>query len=146
MPKSKTPPSSAGFSGRPGAVTRHNPAAMAAPVGAYSHGIEVPAGARSLHVAGQVGIAPDGTIADDFAAQAEQAWRNLEHVLAAAGMGVDDLVKVTSFLLHEEDVPAYRTIMLRHLGEARPATTLLIVKALARPQFRVEVEATAAEI
>ncbi len=39
----------------------HNPAEIAPPVGAYSHAIEVPTGARTLHIAGQVGITPDGT-------------------------------------------------------------------------------------
>jgi enamine deaminase RidA (YjgF/YER057c/UK114 family) len=126
-------------------LRRLNPAASAPPVGAYSHGIEVPAGARLLFVAGQIATAPDGTLPADFAAQAEQAWRNVEAVLAASGMAVDDLVKITSFLVREEDVPAYRTVLLRHLGEARPASTLLVVKALARPDFLVEVEAVAAE-
>lgn len=127
-------------------IKRHNPATMASPAGAYSHGVEVPPGARLLCVAGQVAITPDGAIPEDFQNQAEQAWRNVEHVLAAAGMGVEDLVKITSFLVREEDVAAYRRVLLRHLGDARPASTLLIVKALARPEFLVEVEAVAAEV
>jgi 2-iminobutanoate/2-iminopropanoate deaminase len=127
-------------------IKQHNPATMTSPAGAYSHGIEVPAGARLLYVAGQVATAPDGAIPADFQGQAEQAWRNIEGVLAAAGMGVEDLVKITSFLTREEDVAAYRRVLLRHLGEARPASTLLIVKALARPEFLVEVEAFAAEV
>jgi enamine deaminase RidA (YjgF/YER057c/UK114 family) len=132
-------------SGDEAEIKRHSPATMASPVGAYSHGIEIPPGARLLYIAGQVGITPDGAIPEDFQSQAEQAWRNIEHVLAAAGMGVEDLVKITSFLVREEDVAAYRRVLLRHLGEARPASTLLIVKALARPEFLVEVEAFAAE-
>jgi 2-iminobutanoate/2-iminopropanoate deaminase len=133
-------------SGDEAEIKRHNPPAIASPAGAYSHGIEVPPGARLLYVAGQVAMAPDGTVPQDFQSQAEQAWRNVAKVLAAAGMGVEDLVKITSFLTREEDVAAYRRVLLRHLGEARPASTLLIVKALARPEFLVEVEAVAAEV
>jgi 2-iminobutanoate/2-iminopropanoate deaminase len=123
-----------------------NPPAVAAPAGPYSHGIETPPGARWLHIAGQIGIAPDGKVPADFAGQAELCWRNIEAILAAAGMGVEHLVKCTHFLTRTEDIAAYGKVRAQHLGEARPASTLLVIGALARPDFLVEVEAIAAKV
>jgi 2-iminobutanoate/2-iminopropanoate deaminase len=121
----------------------HNPATSAAPLGAYSNGISAPVGGRWLFVAGQVGVNRDGSVPGGFAEQAEAAWRNLLAVLADAGMGVDDLVKVTHYVLNRDDLPAYNAVRSRHLGEARPASTLVVVASLARPEWRVEVEAVA---
>jgi enamine deaminase RidA (YjgF/YER057c/UK114 family) len=126
-------------------MTNLNPATLHKPGGLYSHAVETPADARWLHCAGQIGVAPDGTIAESFEAQAEQAWTNLRAVLAAAGMGVDDIVKVTHFLIRPTDVAAYRPVVARHLGDARPASTMLVIQALARPEFLIEVEAVAAQ-
>jgi 2-iminobutanoate/2-iminopropanoate deaminase len=123
----------------------HNPGNVAAPTGPFSHGVEVPAGARWLYISGQVGLAPDGKAPADLEGQANQCWRNIKAVLAAAGMSVQDLVKCTHFLTRAEDVAAYGKIRASHLGEARPASTLLVISALARPGLLVEVEAIAAK-
>ena len=122
----------------------HNPNTVVAPGGPYSHGIETPPNARWLHIAGQIGVAPDGKTPEDFDGQADQCWRNIKAILAAAGMGVENLVKVTHFLTRAEDIAAYGRVRSRHLGEARPASTLLVIGALARPGLLVEVEAIAA--
>jgi 2-iminobutanoate/2-iminopropanoate deaminase len=123
----------------------HNPATVQAPGGPYSHGIETGPNARWLHIAGQIGVAADGTTPADFAGQAEQCWRNIKAILTAAGMSIHDLVKVTHFLTRAEDVAAYGRIRAHHLGDARPASTLLVISALARPDLLVEVEAIAAK-
>jgi len=124
-------------------LTVHNPASSAAPLGAYSNGMSAPAGGRWLHIAGQVGVEPDGRVADGFAAQAEAAWRNLFAVLADAGMGANDLVKVTHYLLSRDDLAAYNAVRARFIGAARPASTLVVVASLAKPEWRIEVEAVA---
>ena len=121
-------------------LTVHNPVA---PLGASSNGISAPAGGRWLHIAGQVGIGADGKLAEGFEAQAETAWPNLVAVLADAGMTTADLVKVTHYLVRGDDLPAYNPVRLRHLGAARPASTLVVVAALARPEWRIEVEGVA---
>jgi enamine deaminase RidA (YjgF/YER057c/UK114 family) len=124
-------------------TTRHNPTAIAPPLGAYSNGVSAPAGGRWLYVAGQVGVAPDGSLPSSIAAQAEQAWCNVEAVLSDAGMGIDDVVRFTHYLVDADDVAAYGAVRAAHLGAARPASTLLIVAALARPEWRVEIDAVA---
>ena len=118
----------------------HNSNTVAAPGGPYRHGIETPPNARWLHIAGQIGVAPE-----DFDGQADQCWRNIKAILADPGMGVENLVKVTHFLTRAEDIAAYGRVRSRHLGEARPASTLLVISALARPGLLVEVEAIAAK-
>jgi 2-iminobutanoate/2-iminopropanoate deaminase len=123
----------------------YSPATVAAPSGPYSHAVEIPASARVLHLAGQVGVAPDGTVPADFEGQAAQCWKNIKAILAAAGMGVEDLVKCTHFITNADNVAAYGRVRSRELGEARPASTLLVISALARPNLLVEVEAIAAK-
>jgi len=124
-------------------VQLHNPADIAAPLGAYSHGVSGPGSGRWLHIAGQVGVHPDGSLADSIAGQAEAAWRNLVGVLADAGMTTGNLVKVNHYLLRCEHLQEYAAVRSRFLGDARPASTLLIVQALARPEWLVEVDAIA---
>ena len=65
--------------------------------------------------------------------------------LAKAGMTVHDLVKVTHYLLRPEDIPAYVQVRSRFLGDARPASMLLVVPQLVKPEYLLEVEAVAAK-
>jgi 2-iminobutanoate/2-iminopropanoate deaminase len=122
-----------------------NPPNVAPPAATYSHGVEVSSRARWIYVAGQVGTRPDKSAASDIEGQAEQAWLNVVAVLKHAGLDVNNLVKVTSFLTRPEDIPAYGKIRDRFLGDMRPATTMLVVQALARPNLLIEVEAIAAK-
>jgi 2-iminobutanoate/2-iminopropanoate deaminase len=128
-----------------GALKTYNPSTVAAPLGAYSHAVEVPPNARWLYIAGQIGNAPDGSMAADVEGQAEQCWKNIEAILAAAGMGVENLVKCTHYLTHAEDAATYSKVRTRHLGDARPASIFVVVTALARPGILLEVEAVAAK-
>ena len=66
-------------------------------------------------------------------------------MLERAGMSVADLVKVTQYLTRAEDIPAYAKVRTRFLGDARPASMLLVIPQLVRPDFRVEVEIVAAK-
>ena len=125
-------------------MKKRNPATVPAPIGAYSHSIEVPPGARVLHVSGQVGIAADGTAPAGITAQTEMVFSNLMAILADAGMGIDDVVKFTAYLTDPADLPAYAAVRTRYLGEARPCSTLVFVSALVRPELCVEVELVAA--
>jgi enamine deaminase RidA (YjgF/YER057c/UK114 family) len=113
-------------------------------IGTYSDAIVVQPNARWLFSAGTPGMAPDGTTPAGITAQAEQAWKNIIAMLEQAGMTVHDLVKVTHYLVRNEDIPPYVAVRAKYLGEARPASMLLVVPALVRPEFLVEIEAIAA--
>src|SRR5205823_11611924 len=118
----------------------HNPRSIAAPIGTYSHGIEVPPAARWLYVAGQIGVRPDGSVPSTIEEQTEVVWQNILAVLADAGMGIGDVVKITSFLTRHENFPKFAQVRAKFLGSHRPASTLLVISSLARPEFLVEVD------
>ena len=79
------------------AIKFHNPKTVSL-AGKYSHGAEMPAGARLLYVSGQVGVDSRGKLQQGFDKQAVQVWKNIGQVLKAGGMGYKDIVKITSFL------------------------------------------------
>jgi enamine deaminase RidA (YjgF/YER057c/UK114 family) len=118
---------------------------IARQIGTYSDAVEVAAGARWLVTAGTPGLTLNGEVPSDITAQAELAWRHIIAILERADMTVHDLVKVTQFLLRPADIPAYAEVRARHLGNARPASMLLIVPGLVRPEFLLEIEACAAK-
>lgn len=124
----------------------HAPKTVAAPNGTYSHGAEVPPNARWLFVAGQIPVRSDGSIPATIEAQTEVVWQNILAVLADAGMNVGDLVKITSFLTKHENFARFAQIRAGFLGSHRPASTSVIISALAKPEFLVEVEAIAAKL
>jgi enamine deaminase RidA (YjgF/YER057c/UK114 family) len=121
-----------------------NPPAIAAPSGAYTHGIEISGGAHVLHISGQVGLRPDGTVAEGIEAQLDCAWKNILAILAAADMSTADIVKVTTYLTRPEDFKVHPRIRARYLGDTRPAATGVCVVALAAPEFLCEIEVIAA--
>jgi 2-iminobutanoate/2-iminopropanoate deaminase len=89
-------------------------------------------------------VLPDGTVPNGIEAQAEARWRNIIAVLADAGMEVEDLVKITTYLVRPEDVAAAGTARAKHFGDARPGSATIIVKALVNPVWLIEIEAVAA--
>ena len=125
-------------------LRRITPASIHPPFANYCHATEVPAGARWLVVSGQLGIRPDGVVPESVADQAAACFDNLRAVLAAGGMGVADLVRLTTYLTDPADLGAYMAVRDRYVGAPPPASTLLVVQALAQPQFRIEIEAVAA--
>jgi 2-iminobutanoate/2-iminopropanoate deaminase len=118
---------------------------VARQIGAYSDAIEAAPNMRWLYTAGTPGLAADGNVPSDIAGQAELAWRHILAMLENAGMSAHDLVKITQYLLHASDIPAYANVRARFLGDARPASMLLIVPALVWPNFLLEIEAVAAK-
>ena len=124
---------------------KRNPSQIALPGGRYSHAVEVPPNARWLHISGQVGTAPDGSVPADIEAQAANCWRNIKGILESAAMTMDDVVKVTVFLTSEANIGPYRAARDRLMGAARPASTLVVVSSLVRPEWLCEVEAVAAD-
>jgi 2-iminobutanoate/2-iminopropanoate deaminase len=103
----------------------------------------VPAGGRTLFLSGTPGLTKDGHLPESFEEQAEQAWKNVAALLEEAGMGVGDLVKVSQYLTRAEDIARYPPIRAKWLGDHRPASMLLVIPALVRPEFLIEIEAFA---
>lgn len=120
-----------------------NPPSVPVPAGPYSQGVATGAQGTWLHIAGQIGVDAQGQLAQGFEAQARQAWTNLVAILDAADMTVSDLVKVSTFLVDRAHLPGLGPVRSSFLGQARPASTLLVVQALAHPDWLFEVEAVA---
>src|SRR5581483_3203139 len=117
---------------------------VAAQIGKYGDAIEVAPNHRWLFTSGTPGMDETGAFPRDITRQAELAWGHILKMLEAADMSVTDLVKITQYLTRAEDIPAYVQVRTRVLGEARPASMLMVVAALPRPEFLLEIEAVAA--
>ena len=98
-----------------------------------------------LFVSGIVAVDADGNLVGgaDVVAQARQVFHNMREVLAAAGCGFADVVKVTIYLTDVDDRPSINPVRQEVFGEARPASTLVEVPRLAVPGAKIEVEAVA---
>lgn len=128
----------------PAHIVNHNPATVHPPAGGYSMGLEVTQHRRLLFISGQVPENSDGTVPEGFEAQCEAAWRNVKEVLAAAGLGVAHLVKVTTFLTDRNQLVANRIIRRAVLGDHQPALTVVVVQTV-DSKWLLEIEAIAAE-
>lgn len=111
----------------------------------YSQAVEAKAATRTLYVSGQYGIGADGNIPADIESQTRNALGNMVAVLAAAGMTPADVVKFTIYLTDPADMEAFIATASESLPQPPPASTLLIVKTLAAPPMRIEIEAIAAQ-
>jgi enamine deaminase RidA (YjgF/YER057c/UK114 family) len=111
----------------------------------YTHVVKA-TGTTTVYVSGQVGVAPDGSVAEGLEAQAKQAYANLEAALAAAGATTADVAKITTFVVNytPEARPALAAARQGVFDAASPpASTLIGVQALAQPNLLIEVEAIA---
>lgn len=113
--------------------------------GSYSH-VAVVTGGRTLHVSGQVAFDEQGrVVGTTFEQQAEQVFANLSRALAGAGAELRHVVKMNVYVrdLTSARVKAFREIRGRHLGEHRPASTLVGTTALVHEDLMLEVEVVA---
>ena len=120
------------------------PGTIRPPFARYSHGVEVPPGKRLVLCSGQLGIALDETVPEDAGAQAELCFANIAAILAEAGLGLQDIVRINAYVTAREHLRPYMDVRDRLFAEPAPASTLMIVSGFARPEFKVEVEVVAA--
>ena len=121
----------------------HNPLSMFAPVGPYSHAVEVDRPSRLLFSSGTMGLDSEGRAPAGIDAQLETAWNNLKAILASAEMDIGNIVKVTTYLAHRDlrgPATAYRQAVL---GDRKPAVTTM-VGGLLQDDWLVEIEIVAA--
>jgi 2-iminobutanoate/2-iminopropanoate deaminase len=122
-----------------------SPSSIRAPFAAYSHGIVVSPGARLLFASGQLGVRPDDTVPDDIEAQAVLCFENIKAILAEAGMTFADVVRFNAFVTDRAYFPIYGAVRSRYVEGDAFASTLLVVSGFTRPEFKIEVEVTAAQ-
>lgn len=114
------------------------------PVAEYAQGVEV-TGGRTLYVSGQIAIDADGRLVGegDIRAQTRQVFANIQAIVEEAGGEMSDIVKLVTFLTDIDDYAGFVEVRSEFLTPPFPAATLVAVSSLVRPEWLVEVEATA---
>jgi 2-iminobutanoate/2-iminopropanoate deaminase len=120
------------------------PSSIAPPAAAYSHAVLSVGVTRWLHTAGVVPFQPDGSVPDGLAEQIEAVWANIAAMLVEADMLVTDIVSITTYVVQGQDLAAVIAGRDRAMGGHRPASTMLVVPELIRPEWKVEVAVVAA--
>ncbi len=120
-----------------------NPTTLHKPTG-YTHVVEV-TGGRTLYISGQVALDQSGVCVggSDLGAQARQVFENMRAALAASDATLDHVVKITVFITDVSQILAFREVRDSVFTGPLPASTLVEVRRLARPEFLIEVEAVA---
>ena len=123
-----------------------NPPTMP-PTRGYTHVVETAGPARTIYIAGQLGMAPDGKFAGapgDFRAQALQCFENLKLALAEAGAGFEHVVKITNYFVDMAHLPVFIEVRDRYVNVKNPpASTAVQIVRLARDGALFEIEAVA---
>lgn len=107
---------------------------------AFNHGIVQPPG-LVLHMTGQVAWDGDGILvgAGDCEAQIRQCFYNVEHILAAVGGRLDDIVSLTIYFLRRDDLPAIQKVRAeKFTSRTAPASILIQTLGLVVPDLLVE--------
>lgn len=120
------------------------PEGIARPLAAYSHGVEVELGARLVFCSGQLAIGADGAVPEDAGAQTEICFGNITAILAEAGMGLSDVIRINAYVTDRAHMAPYMAVRDRLFPQPAPASTLMIVTGFTRPEFKVEIEVVAA--
>jgi len=124
-------------------IKRTNPPELSKPTG-YTHVVEA-TGGKTVYISGQIALDKDGKLVGqgDMKAQAEQVFRNLQAALATAGATFKDVVKMNTYMTDLSQLQVVRDVRARYFGDVAPASTLVQVVHLARPEFLIEIEVIA---
>jgi 2-iminobutanoate/2-iminopropanoate deaminase len=121
-------------------------ASIRPPFARYSHGLIVPAGAQFLFASGQLGVAADDTVPADIVAQTVLCFENIAVILAEADMSFRDVVRFNAFVTDRAYFPVYGSVRNRYVTGEAFASTIVIVAGFTRPEFKIEIEVTAAKV
>ncbi|MCG1009492.1 RidA family protein [Salinicoccus sp. ID82-1] len=112
-------------------------------LGPYSHGMKV---GNMFYSSGQIPLNLEGEIvSDDVQEQTKQVMENVGHVLAAAGMGYENIVKTTIFISDMNDFPLINEVYGAYFTGKLPARSCVEVSRLPK-DVKVEIEVIASEM
>ena len=111
--------------------------------GDWVHAMEVRGAERLLFLSGTMGLRPDFTAPPTLDEQLECVWNNIRAILASAGMTVDNIVRLTSYLRDTAYAGANAQARIKALGERRIPTTAIVVQTL-ESDWLIELEVIAA--
>ena len=100
---------------------------------------------NTIYVSGQIAYDPDGKLVGegDMKAQTRQVFENIRSVLESAGSGLEDIVKITTYITDGSKFMDMLAVRSEIFGNDPPASTAVVVAALAFPALLIEVEAIA---
>lgn len=125
-------------------ILTHNPAAGVYPATPdYVHAVEVRGHDRLLFVSGTMGLDEHGVAGKTLDDQLQLIWSNIRTILGSAGMTVDNIVRLTSYLRAPAYAEANALARTQALGERRIPTTAIVVQTLVE-DWLVEIEVVAA--
>jgi 2-iminobutanoate/2-iminopropanoate deaminase len=113
-------------------------------IGSFAPGVAV-SGQRLIFVSGNVGVDSSGRVVarGDVAAQTRQTFKNIEAILAEAGASLQNVVKITTFLVSMERYAEFAAVRAEVFGDRYPASSTVGVASLVSPDYPVEIEAIA---
>jgi enamine deaminase RidA (YjgF/YER057c/UK114 family) len=120
-----------------------SPGAIRPPFGRYSHAVSLEAPRSLLVVSGQLAVRPDGSVPEDAGEQTAVVLAAIDACLAEAGLDRADVLRLSAYITEPEYREAYMRVRDAWVADPPPASTLLVVKALALPACKVEIEAIA---
>lgn len=125
-------------------IVSHNPTeGIYATGGDWAHGLEVRGIDRLLFIAGTMGLDPSGAPGPTLDDQLELVWGNIRTILASAGMTVDNIVRVTSYLRDVSYAGANGAARVQALNGRIVPTTAIVVQTL-DSNWLIEIEVVAA--
>lgn len=127
-----------------------NPPGAGPAQGLYSNVTIVPAGGRTVHIAGQLAVGRDGNVVGrhDFEAQMRQVFSNLGDILHGLELDFNHVIKFSTYLVHSQDIETFMRVRAELFpklfgGDKFPPNTLLVIDRLVKEDFLIEVEAVA---
>ncbi len=120
-----------------------NPAGLHPPFGRYSQGMLIEGASDLLLLSGLLGIRPDGSIPDGVEEQTVVILEGIDACLREAGLARSDLLRLSTFITEPDHRLPYMRLRDAWVADPPPASTLIVVKALAQPAFKIEIEAIA---
>jgi enamine deaminase RidA (YjgF/YER057c/UK114 family) len=124
----------------------HTPPSLHPPFAKYSHAVEVPPGMRLVFASGQLGITTGKHVPEDVAGQTELCFKAIGEILASAGMGYGDIIRINAFVTDRAYFKEYMVVRDRYVLDPPPASTLMIVSGFAAEVYKVEIEVVAAAL
>ncbi|MEQ5872113.1 RidA family protein [Sagittula sp. NFXS13] len=121
-----------------------NPDGIAPPASHYNHGFYVAPGSALMMLSGQLGEQADGFCPKSAGEQARIAWSNVLTILGEKKFGIQNVVKVTSYIVGNENISEYVQAHRDIVGDYMPPWTLIVVQRLGSPRFKIEIDVIAA--
>jgi 2-iminobutanoate/2-iminopropanoate deaminase len=121
---------------------RINAESALVPTTGYSQALEVSGHTRTLFVSGQIPVAADGSVPQDFEGQCRLAWSNVEAQLKAAGMTLDNVVMHRTYLADRKYTTINRAVRNEVLAGRETALTVVIA-GIFDEAWLLEIEAVA---